>query len=93
MSMYVRMKHILSSASFCSDAHYSKQIPKEAKYGALLYYRDFVDNSRSYHAGMSLSGPRDEWLGQVLQAFSYAHYEVNEIPARGLGSNESLRER
>ena len=86
MSKYERMKHILSTASFRADADYSQQIPKEAKYGALLYYRDFVDDSRSYIAGMSLGGPRDEWLGQVLQALSHAHYEINEIPARGLGS-------
>ena len=86
MSMYERMKQILSTASFRADADYSQQIPKEAKYGALLYYRDFIDNSRNYIAGMSLGGPRDEWLGQVLQAFSHAHFEINEILARGLGS-------
>ena len=86
VSLHERMKQILSTASFRGDADYSKEIPKKAKYGALLYYRDSVGNSRSFVAGRSIGGHGDEWLRQVLREFSHAHYEVNEIAARGLGS-------
>ena len=84
MSLHERMKEILSTASFRADADYSQQIPTEAKQYTLLYYSDFVGSSRSYLAGMSLGGPRDKWISQVLRGFSHAHYEINEITVRGL---------
>lgn len=78
------MKRIFNTPSYRSDADYSKQIPHDARYGALLFYRDLPVQSQNYVG--------NNWLHEVLQQLTHAHLEVNQLIATGdLSAHDPLR--
>lgn len=70
---------LFSTASFRSDADYSREVPHAGKFGVLLYYRDFIRRSQSHFGGFAMDGRRIAWLQEVVRQMSHAHHEINVI--------------
>ena len=84
------MKQIFSTPSHRGDADYSKKIPPEAKYGALLCYQELVVGSHMNFAGVVMSDPGGEWMREVLRHMCHAHLEMNQLPGVVHRSNDAL---
>ena len=84
------MKQIFSTASRRGDADYSKETPPEAKYGALLYYRDPIVDSQSHVAGVLVSDPGGQWMREVLRQMCHAHLQINQLPDAVVRANDAL---
>lgn len=83
MSLRDHMQRIFSTASHRRDADYSKEIPSDAKYAALMYYRDAVVGSQNHVMGFVIDDQGSDWLGEVLRQISHAHLEVDHLLASG----------
>ena len=59
MSLRDQMLGIFSTASHREDADYSKHIPSDAKYAALMCYRDVVHGSQAHVVGHLMSDPAE----------------------------------
>lgn len=83
MSLRDQMLGIFSTASHREDADYSKHIPSDAKYAALMCYRDVVHGSQARVVGHLMSDPGGEWLREVVRQLSHAHLEIDRLLASG----------
>ena len=83
MSFRDQMLGIFSTASHREDADYSKDIPSDAKYAALMYYRDVVRGSQSHVVGNLVSDPGGDWLREAVRQLSHAHLEIDRLLASG----------
>ena len=81
MSLRDQMLGIFSTASHRDDADYSKDIPADAKHGALMCYRDVVQNSQAHAGGHVIFDPGGEWLREVVRQLSHAHLEIDRLLA------------
>lgn len=70
---------LFSTASFRNDADYSREVPYAAKFGVLLYFRDFVRGSQSHFGGFVMDHGRIGWLQEVVRQMCHAHHEINVI--------------
>ena len=77
------MLGIFSTPSHREDADYSLHVPSDAKYAALMCYRDVVHGSQARFLGHPMSDPGGEWLGEVVRQLSHAHLNIDRLLASG----------
>ena len=79
MSLHDRMKQIYNTPSYRTDDDYAQEIPRDAKEGVLLYYREVVDDAQGQFEGFVVEDPGAHWLHAVIRQLSHAHLEFNRL--------------